>query len=145
MLLLDTAAAADKGGVIPARRFVCFVLLPGCLCVAACASTPPSLALRVTAPNPTGCYVRVFDREQLRGTGDFINGPMRYSTLGELPNRANWSRRIRSLEVGRGAAVTLWTNPNRSGKSMDVRADGRYSALPADFAGKVESMDVRCD
>ena len=120
------------------------MLLPTALCVAACASTPPSLAYRVTAPNLTGCYVRVFDREQLRGTGDFINGPMRYGTLGALPNGANWNRRIRSLEVGKGAAVTLWTNPNRGGQSMDVRAEGRYAVLPATFAGKVESMEVRC-
>jgi hypothetical protein len=142
--LLDTAVAADRRGVIRAGRFARLVLLPTAACVAACASTPPSLAYRVTAPNPTGCYVRVFDREQLRGTGDFINGPMRYGTLGALPNGANWNRRIRSLEVGKGAAVTLWTNPNRSGQSLDVRADGRYGMLPAAFAGRVESMDVRC-
>ena len=87
----------------------------------------------------------MFANEHLHGNADFINGPMHYSTLDTLPNGANWNRRIRSIEVGRGATATLWTSQNHSGKSMNLHAEARYAALPAEFAGKVESLDVRCE
>lgn len=99
----------------------------------------------MTAPNPSGCYIEVFAREQLQGAADFINGPMRYSTLTSLPNGADWRDRIRSAEVGPAATVTIWTGPDRSGKSMDLRLDRPYPILPADFSGKVQSMDLRCE
>jgi hypothetical protein len=128
-----------------AARLTAFVLVTAALMNAGCAKTSSSLVRGMTAPNPTGCYVEVFDHEQLRGSGDFINGPMRYGTLDSLPNGARWNRRIRSIEVGRGAIATLWTNPNRSGKSMDLSGEARYPALPPEFAGRVESIDVRCE
>jgi len=99
----------------------------------------------MTAPNPNGCYVQVFDGERLRGTKDFINGPMGYSTLSKMPNGADWTRRIRSVEVGPAATATIWTGPNRSGRSMVLRLDRPYFTLPADFSGKVQSMDLRCE
>jgi hypothetical protein len=110
-----------------------------------CATTSSSLVRGMTAPNPSGCYVQVFDNERLRGTKDFINGPMRYNTLSNLPNGADWTGRIRSVEVGPAATATIWTGPNRSGKSMILRLDRPYFVLPADFSGKVRSMDLRCE
>jgi hypothetical protein len=110
-----------------------------------CATTSSSLVHGMTAPNPSGCYIQVFDAERLRGTKDFINGPMRYNTLANMPNGADWARRIRSVEVGPAATATIWTGPNRSGSSMLLRLDRPYFTLPADFSGKVQSMDLRCD
>jgi hypothetical protein len=110
-----------------------------------CATTSSSLVRGMTAPNPSGCYVQVFDGNRLRGTKDFINGPMRYNTLSNLPNGADWTGRIRSLAVGPAATATIWTGANRSGKSMVLQLDRPYFALPADFSGKVRSMDLRCD
>ena len=110
-----------------------------------CAATSSSLVRGMTAPNPSGCYVQVFDGERLRGGADFINGPMRYGTLSTLPNGADWNGRIRSVEVGPAATATIWTGPNRSGKSMDLLLDRPYPTLPADFSGKVRSMDLRCE
>ncbi len=110
-----------------------------------CATTSSSLVRGMTAPNPTGCYIQVFESERLRGPADFINGPMRYGTLSNLPNGADWAGRIRSIEVGPAATATIWTGPNRSGKSMDLRVDRPYLSLPVDFSGKVRSMDLRCD
>ena len=91
-----------------------------------CATTSSSLVRGMTAPNPTGCYIQVFEGERLRGPADFINGPMRYGTLANLPNGADWAGRIRSIEVGPAATATIWTGPNRSGKSMDLRVDRPY-------------------
>lgn len=110
-----------------------------------CATASSSLVHGMTAPNPTGCYVQVFDTERLRGTKDFINGPMRYNSLSDLPNGADWSGRIRSIEVGPAATATVWTGANQSGRSMVLQLDHPYFALPADFSGKIRSMDLRCD
>jgi hypothetical protein len=98
----------------------------------------------MTAPNPSGCYVKVFDEPQLRGAADFLNGPMRYSTLARLANRANWANRIRSLEVGPGATATAWADINYAGTSMDLQVDMRYATLPTVLVGNIESLDVRC-
>ena len=115
------------------------------LALTGCAASSSSLVHGMTAPNPSGCYIQVFDAERLRGTKDFINGPMGYGTLSHLPNGADWTRRNRSVEVGPAATATIWTGPNRSGRSMVLRLDRPYFRLPADFSGKVQSMDLRCD
>jgi hypothetical protein len=115
------------------------------IALAGCATTSSSLVRGMTAPNPSGCYIQVFDAERLRGVADFINGPMRYGTLANLPNGADWNGRIRSIEVGPAATATIWTGPNRSGKSMDLHLDLPYPILPTDFSGKVRSMDLRCE
>jgi hypothetical protein len=115
------------------------------IALAGCATASSSLVRGMTAPNPSGCYIQVFDGERLRGVADFINGPMRYSTLSKLPNGADWSGRIRSIEVGPAATATIWTGPDRSGKSMDLHLDRPYPTLPEDFSGKVRSMDLRCE
>jgi len=98
----------------------------------------------MTAPNPAGCYVKVFDQPQLRGAADFLNGPMRYSTLARLATGANWANRIRSLEVGPGATATAWADVNYAGTSMDLRVDTRYPTLPTALVGMIKSLDVRC-
>jgi hypothetical protein len=110
-----------------------------------CAAASSSLVRGMTAPNPSGCYLQVFAGERLRGVADFINGPRRYGSLSNLPNGANWNGRIRSIEVGPAATATIWTGPNRSGKSMDLHLDRPYPMLPAEFSGKVQSMDLRCE
>ena len=110
-----------------------------------CATTSSSLVRGMTAPNPSGCYIQVFDGERLRGVADFINGPMRYGTLSRLPNGADWNGRIRSIDVGPAATATIWTGANQSGKSMNLRLDQPYPTLPEDFRGKVRSMDLRCE
>ena len=115
------------------------------IALAGCATTSSSLVRGMTAPNPSGCYIQVFAGERLRGVADFINGPMRYSSLSQLPNGADWSGRIRSIEVGPAATATIWTGTNQSGKSMNLLLDRPYPALPEDFSGKVRSMELRCE
>lgn len=119
------------------------------LIVCGCASSSSkgggtSLVRGMTAPNPNGCYVKVFEEPQLRGAADFLNGPMRYSTLARLANGANWTNRIRSLEVGPGATATAWAEVNYAGTSMELRVDMRYTTLPSALVGSIESLDVRC-
>ena len=113
------------------------------LLTTACAGGPAT-RIGMNMPNPNGCYVKVFDREQFEGTADFINGPHRYATLSELPNRAQWSKRIRSVQVGPGAVVTVWTDEDFKGASIQMKADAKYGALIDTLAGKIQSMHVSC-
>jgi hypothetical protein len=111
-----------------------------------CSACAPSLVshLAMTAPNPIGCYVKVYDEAQFRGAADFVNGPMRYSTLTAMPNAARWSKRIRSAQVGPAATVTVWTDVNFTGTSMQMGTDRAYPTLPRAVAGDIESMVVNC-
>src|SRR6478735_4375599 len=67
---------------------------------------PPQVA--ASAPNPSGCYVQVFDMNRFAGVSDILNGPMRYATLNTLPNGARWSKRIRSVRMGPIATAVAW-------------------------------------
>jgi len=140
------AFIVDAIGSVRKARVGSFAIL---LIISACAASSPngggtSLVRGMTAPNPTGCYVQVFDQPQLRGTADFINGPVRHSRLDVLPNGANWNNRIASLEVGAGATATAWADVNFSGASMELRVDTRYATLPPALVGTIKSLQVRC-
>src|SRR5262245_61398660 len=105
----------------------------------ACASHPSPVPSRTTGmnmPNPNGCYVKVFYRDQYHGEADFINGPHRYATLDTLPNEAKWNNRIRSVQVGPGASVRVWADEDFTGASIQMVADRKYGALIASLAGK---------
>src|SRR5262245_24283300 len=128
------------------RATTVFALMIVCGCASSSSNGGgTSLVRGMTAPNPSGCYVKVFDQPQLRGAADFLNGPMRYSTLARLANGANWTNRIRSLEVGSGATATAWSEINYAGQSMELRGDMRYTMLPTALVANIESLDVRCE
>lgn len=112
------------------------------VCFACAPSVAPRLAM--TAPNPMGCYVKVYDEPQFRGAADFVNGPMRYNELTAMPNAARWSKRIRSAQVGPAATVTVWTDTNFTGTSMQMGTDRAYPALPKALTGEIQSMVVNC-
>jgi hypothetical protein len=136
-----TAFSTKRDPIVAAM----FALVIGCGCASSSSNGGgTSLVRGMTAPNPNGCYVKVFDQPQLRGAADFLNGPMRYSTLARLANGANWANRIRSLEVGPGATATAWAEVNYAGTSMELRVDTRYTTLPTGLVGSIESIDVRC-
>src|SRR5262245_15514913 len=97
------------------------------LVAAGCASAPPRIGTNM--PHPFGCYAKVYDTGRFKGTTDFINGPRRYRSLTDLPNKANWSKRIRSVQVGGAAVVTVWTDRDFKGESLELRTDRAYSAL----------------
>jgi hypothetical protein len=98
----------------------------------------------MNAPNPNGCYIKVYDAERFGGISDFINGPMRYPMLDALPNGASWRNRIRSVQVGPAATASVWESRNFAGKSMQLRTDLPYPTLPEVFVAQIESMDIRC-
>ena len=97
-----------------------------------------------TMPDPGGCYVLVFEQPKFTGAREFINGPIKYTTLEALPFRANWRRRIRSLEVGPIASVTIWESEGSKGASQVLSSGSQHSTLSEPLSGRVQSLEIRC-
>jgi hypothetical protein len=49
--------------------------------VGACAERASRVATSISAPNPDGCYVQVWDAPNYRGEMDYFNGPGQYPDL----------------------------------------------------------------
>src|SRR5262245_33442846 len=114
------------------------------MCVFGCAHQPPALHVAMTAPNPNGCYVQVFEMNRFAGAADYLNGPMRYATLTRLPNGARWSKRIRSVRMGPIATAIAWTDTDFKGRSMQMASDRTYPVLDSGFDGEIESLAIAC-
>lgn len=97
-----------------------------------------------TMPDPGGCYVLVYDRPQFMGAHEFINGPRKYADMSDLPFRANWRRRIRSVEIGPRASVTMWTDAAFAGISQTFGPGTKHPALTDALSGQVGSIEVGC-
>jgi len=129
----------------PAWR-VAFVAVVAIAVVAACTrrldgSGPGS----ATMPDPGGCYALVSEGEQFEGAREFINGPRKNASLEDLPFRANWRRRIRSVQVGPPAFVTMWADEGWRGASETLSAGSREPVLSKALSGRVQSLEIGCD
>ena len=51
------------------------------IAIAGCAHEPRRSGLGVSAPNPNGCYVFLYDRSDWQGAGVVLNGPARWPKL----------------------------------------------------------------
>ena len=105
--------------------------------LAGCATAPVLGGLGGSAPNPNGCYVFVYDRENWRGQRVVLNGPGKWQSVERLQRNddKDWRNNIRSIEIGARATVTLYTELNYRGVSQQfgpasdqARFDGRLSA-----------------
>ena len=109
-----------------------------------CRSAAPSLdATGTRMPNPSGCYVQVWDAPKSAGNAEYINGPVKHVHLSDLPGRRTWSNRIRSLRLGPAANATVWTDENFRGKSMRL-TEVDYMQLPEEFSATIESLEITC-
>jgi hypothetical protein len=95
------------------------------------------------APDPSGCYMRVFDTPDYRGANEYINGPAKLDRLSSLPGGQSWQKRIRSARVGPAASVTVWTGERFAGQRW-MMAEGSYSMLPGTFDKSISSMEIHC-
>ena len=95
-------------------------------------------------PDPGGCYVVVYEQPEFMGTREYINGPRQYATLRDLPFRANWRRRIRSVHVGPTASLTMWGREGFEGVPRRLPSSSKQTTLDA-LNGQVESIDVQCE
>jgi hypothetical protein len=94
-----------------------------------------------TMPSPNGCYVQIWDRPEFGGNSDFINGPIRYQHLRDMPGQRSWTHRIRSLTLGPSAWAVAWSDERFAGRSLLLTADrGTFATLPV----RIESLDIHC-
>ena len=124
-----------------ARRSVVALTLAGL--VAGCGSRPAQNLAR-TMPSPDGCFVQVWNGAGFAGTSDFINGPVEYRHLRDLPSRRSWKDRIGSLRLGPRASAVAWSAEQLSGRSLMLTADSREQGAFAALPLKIRSLDVRC-
>ena len=96
-------------------------------------------------PSPDGCFVQVWNDAGFAGTSDYINGPIQYVHLRDLPNRRSWKDRIGSLKIGPGASVMAWSREQFSGQSLLLTAGNREQKTVASLPMKIQSLDIRCD
>jgi hypothetical protein len=109
----------------------------------ACASSRAFVSY--SAPDPTGCFVQVYEKPEFAGAREFLNGPHKYATLGNLPGNVSWRNRIRSLRVGPAiTTVTLWTDEVFNGSAVRLGPDRAVPRLHEAFAAQVESLEIAC-
>ena len=113
--------------------------------VSGCASTPPQTGLGLPAPNPNGCYVFVYDRPEWRGARAVLNGPDKWSNLERLLlNDQNWRNRIRSIDVGPAATVTVYTDLKFTGSSRRFGPGSKLARLESGINADIESLALAC-
>ena len=113
--------------------------------VAGCASTPPQTGLGLPAPNPNGCYVFVYDRPDWQGARVVLNGPGKWSNLERLLlNEENWRNRIRSLDVGPAATVTVYNDLRFMGLSRRFGPGSKLPRLESEINADIESLALSC-
>ena len=124
-----------------------FVLL---LFVSACARgadndvvRPPESGFR-GMPNPSGCYMQVWEFADFMGTSDYINGPREYASLRQMPNNRTWQNRINSVRVGPTAAVTVFTEENYRGQVLQLPPESSHPQFSEGFSAQIESLRVSC-
>jgi hypothetical protein len=95
-------------------------------------------------PSPDGCYVQVWNDSGFAGNSDFINGPIQYGHLRDLPNRRSWKDRISSLRLGPGASAVAWSGEQFSGQSLVLTAESDGQGIFAELPLAIQSLDIRC-
>jgi hypothetical protein len=102
--------------------------------------------MSLPAPNPSGCYVIVYDRADFKGVGDVFNGPGRWPRLERLmqTNAESWRNRIRSLDVGSAATVTAYIDEAFKGHSQRFSPSTHQPRLEARLSGRIESLEITC-
>ena len=119
---------------------IVLVVLVGCG-----AREPRRSGLGVPAPNPNGCYVFLYDRPDWQGAGVVLNGPARWPKLdGLFANHENWRNRIRSVDVGPAATVTVYTDAAFQGASRRLEPNSKHPRLDNELSARIESVGLVC-
>ena len=124
-------------------------VLVGMMCCLACARRPASSVLPPetlfrSMPNPDGCYVQVWDGPKYTGRVDYINGPLSYTHLRNMPNQRNWNRRIVSVRVGPNAIATAFPEENFRGGAYELPPRATFVTLPDTMTRGISSLRIQC-
>jgi hypothetical protein len=139
----DGIGTANVEGMSSSQGRRSFVALALAGLLAGCGARPAQNLAR-TMPSPDGCFVQVWNGAGFAGTSDFINGPVEYRHLRDLPSRRSWKDRIGSLRLGPRASAVAWSAEQFSGRSLMLAADSREQGAFAALPLKIQSLDVRC-
>jgi hypothetical protein len=139
---LAPTMATTRRRLVSNLRYVATAFMFG-LC--ACRHEPARVGFGGPAPNPNGCYAFVYDRPEFRGDRVVLNGPERWRSLERLRvDRVDWRDRIRSLDVGPAATLTVYTAPNLTGMSRRFAPGSKLSRLEGELNDGIESLDLSC-
>jgi hypothetical protein len=129
-----------------AKRCCCHIAALAATALGSCAKQQPVLeGIGGPAPNPNGCYVFVYDETDWRGERAVLNGPTKWGTVERLRlDDKDWRNRIRSLEVGPTATVTLYTELNYKGAAQQFGPASKPARFDGRLGAGVESLDVTC-
>ena len=115
------------------------------LSLTACGGEPKQISVGPPAPNPNGCYAFVYDRADFQGLNTVLNGPGRWQNLERVQiDQINWRNRIRSIDVGATATVTVFTEIGFTGTSRQVMPGSRLTRLEDAFSANIESIQMSC-
>jgi hypothetical protein len=123
----------------------CTVITLVAAAVAGCAKQPVLEGLGGSAPNPNGCYAFVYDRADWQGERAVLNGPGKWWSVERLRlDDKDWRNRIRSIQVGPAATVTLYTELNYLGASQEFGPASNPSRFDGKLSAGVESIAMTC-
>lgn len=112
---------------------------------AGCATEPVRGGLGGTAPNPNGCYVFIYEQADWRGERVVLNGPGKWPGLERLRrDDKDWRKRIRSIEIGASATVTLYTEANYRGVSQQFGPGSDQARFNGSVSVGIESIALSC-
>jgi hypothetical protein len=123
------------------RHAAPLIVLP----LAACGGQPKQIAIGPPAPNPSGCYVFVYERTDFNGLATVLNGPGRWFTLERVQaDQVDWRNRIRSLDVGAAATITVFPEIGFTGASRQFSPGSRLTRLDDALSANIESIQMSC-
>jgi hypothetical protein len=129
----------------PSVRFLLPVGLTLTLMTIACGARSSSTYAFRTAPNPNGCYVELFPRDQLKGDGDYVNGPARYPRTSDFRPDGQWRDGVRSVRTGPASTVTLWSEENYRGALLRVGPSQRNERINDALSAAAASLQISCN
>jgi hypothetical protein len=87
----------------------------------------------------------VYERPDWQGAGVVLNGPERWRSVERLRvDQEDWRNRIRSIDVGAAASVTVYTDPDFKGTSRKFAPGSKPARLDPELSGRIESLDLSC-
>jgi hypothetical protein len=130
--------------LVPADRRYSIALLV-MLSLTACGGEPKRITAGPSAPNPNGCYAYIYDHDDFNGMNAVLNGPGRWQNLERVQvDNVDWRNRIRSIDVGAAATVTVFTEIGFTGTSRQLPSGSRLTRLDDVLSANIESVQMTC-
>ena len=115
------------------------------LSLTACGGEPKRIPVGPAAPNPNGCYAFIYDRDDFKGMSAVLNGPGRWQNLERVRvDDIDWRNRIRSIDLGAAATLTVFTEIGFTGMSRQLPSGSRLTRLDDALTANIESIQMSC-